>query len=1019
MKKILSKLLISLMIVILISNYAISPVRAADDQFITDCINVLEDILGTIAGLLTYPERLVVIWAGDILQSITAAVAYIDGADPSVADKSVITPFEILFNKVTIVNVNVFDKKLTGDGAISGAFRKGIATWFYAFRNIAVVILFVVLLYVGIRMAISTVASERARYQKMITDWVVSLALIFLMQYIAIFTLTVNDALVQGIQGVSTINLSNAVEKLKLYSYNPLGGIKSIGAAFVYALLMWQTMSLFFTYFKRMLKICFLIVISPLVTLTYSIDKMGDGKAQAFNTWLKELIFGILIQPFHCAIYMAFVSMSLKMVTPRLTNLNNFNTGLAACLVAILGIQFIKPAEQIVRKIFAFKDDSSMTSLAAGAAMAAFAFQSSGKIAKTGVKGIKFAKQLPQNIKNAKKALSTEGGAFLAAMSAGSSGTGGTTEGSEESAPDPDKSQSEFKESGGAKEVPKTFSERFAAEKKKREMEYDKKVADRLKEKELGKDGDSHEDADERYKDEIDKETEAIVNASGGAIDHDTAHQAARRKVFEKYAKDRRVVRSAIAKNETLRNVRQTAERISGLETFKLGKDLAKDKIASGIGLFSAAGALSNGQNIVTAGLTGMAAAEATGIMFTELQKDSVAESSKEKDLIDAFQKRDDYKGNEQAINLDTVEDNRYDTGKSECKNALEELSKKLDDLLKRAGVEDAGTRQKILNKVSNQDALSSPSSAFKTVPADVRRMFASATKDTIGSKPDDERQAIEREFSGLCTNLKQQYAGMALHEMVSGENGRTIREIQKSALAGDNTLGASLERIYQSYKKEQAFAAAIQHIDEDGMKGRIMDAKEGVKRTDTSTTPPPSGDAEDVEVVDEREAEGRSDVAITDLATAMKDTIEPHRMRGEVAEMNAPAAEIDHQKSLLTESGQGYVGDGFEDIISNLQERQQEIYAKNAEVLASYFRLKSDEVKKYDEEAFRYAQSHIDATIDRLNILIQQRQKEMSAEGASEATVARAKDDIDALETRLKWAEQFKNGQFTKGRKK
>ena len=50
-----------------------------------------------------------------------------------------------------------------------------------------------------------------------------------------------------------------------------------------------------------------LVVVSPLITCTYSLDKAGDGKAQALGAWLKEFIYTILIQPFHCIIYMCFI----------------------------------------------------------------------------------------------------------------------------------------------------------------------------------------------------------------------------------------------------------------------------------------------------------------------------------------------------------------------------------------------------------------------------------------------------------------------------------------------------------------------------------------------------------------------------------------------------------------------------------------------------------------------------------------------------------------------------------------
>ena len=42
-------------------------------------------------------------------------------------------------------------------------------------------------LYVGIRMAISSVAEEKAKYKKMLVDWVVSLGLLFVLHYIMVF----------------------------------------------------------------------------------------------------------------------------------------------------------------------------------------------------------------------------------------------------------------------------------------------------------------------------------------------------------------------------------------------------------------------------------------------------------------------------------------------------------------------------------------------------------------------------------------------------------------------------------------------------------------------------------------------------------------------------------------------------------------------------------------------------------------------------------------------------------------
>ena len=110
-----------------------------------------------------------------------------------------------------------------------------------------------------------------------------------------------------------------------------------------------------------MLTIGFLIVISPLITITYSIDKMGDGKSQALNAWLKEFVFNVLIQPFHCIIYLIFASTAINLLTEQQT--------LAAAVLSICMILFIFKGEKIVREIFNFRASSLGEAIGGAAAI--------------------------------------------------------------------------------------------------------------------------------------------------------------------------------------------------------------------------------------------------------------------------------------------------------------------------------------------------------------------------------------------------------------------------------------------------------------------------------------------------------------------------------------------------------------------------------------------------------------------------------------------------------------------------
>lgn len=109
-------------------------------------------------------------------------------------------------------------------------------------------------------------------------------------------------------------------------------------------------------YLKRTITLMFLTVIAPLVAMTYPIDKIKDGKSQAFDAWLKEYVFTALLQPFHLIVYAVLVGSSIDIVK---TN----------PLFAILAIAFIGPAEKMLRKFFGFDKAPGASALSQAGAM--------------------------------------------------------------------------------------------------------------------------------------------------------------------------------------------------------------------------------------------------------------------------------------------------------------------------------------------------------------------------------------------------------------------------------------------------------------------------------------------------------------------------------------------------------------------------------------------------------------------------------------------------------------------------
>lgn len=340
-----------------------------------DAGNIFKKALDGLFGILLYPIRLIILALGGIFNIIIRGIASIGGEG---GEGLLISLKDIIFTttatkggqgdtNVPIVAIDFFNIDNNVSSEVE-QIRQGIANWFYVFRNLSIVISLCVLIYTGIRMAISSIAEDKAKYKTMITNWLVQMVLIFFMQYIIFFTIGLNISLVDalnpssnaGEQGDISVDYMDSLYETALKSVYLTEGL---GAAIVYCVLLGMTFIFLIMYIKRMITIGFLIIISPLVTITYSIDKMGDSKSQALNTWLKEFVYNVLIQPFHCIIYLVFASIAMSLLT--VGNAGNFG----APVFAILCIMFMNKAEDILRKIFAFENAKSLGSGLASAAM--------------------------------------------------------------------------------------------------------------------------------------------------------------------------------------------------------------------------------------------------------------------------------------------------------------------------------------------------------------------------------------------------------------------------------------------------------------------------------------------------------------------------------------------------------------------------------------------------------------------------------------------------------------------------
>lgn len=382
-----------------------------------------------------------------VLQTISSFSAEMLSGDELQLPLIQMSPYEIFSNKGDIFSVNIFKRESDQEASektIISTLKNIVRDWYKTLRLIAIVGMMSVLVYIGIRILISSTADSKAKYKQMLWDWLMATCLIFVMHYIMVFSNMVVDSITEIVDSVSVetkvgekevtkteqgvegflfgtktgedgqtpeidsdsqkligkayktmiTNGNDTTKNYESYFWSDLNGTPAkdedsakvlfwpagnfmsqariyaqkanvegksedysyIGFGLIYVVLTIYTVTFIFVYIRRLIYMIFLTLIAPLVALTYPIDKVKDGQAQAFNFWFKEYTYNLLMQPLHLLLYMILIGSAMKFAA------NN-------SLYVIVALGFMVPAEKLLKEMFGFKGTTpgSMPGLAAGA----------------------------------------------------------------------------------------------------------------------------------------------------------------------------------------------------------------------------------------------------------------------------------------------------------------------------------------------------------------------------------------------------------------------------------------------------------------------------------------------------------------------------------------------------------------------------------------------------------------------------------------------------------------------------
>ena len=221
--------------------------------------------------------------------------------------KKLITIDTMLFNEEPLVDMNFFNDaedvkeiKEKNPKAFIIQIREGIKTWYYVLRNIAIMVMVIVLMYVAIRMLLNMYtesAENKARYKEMMIAWIKALSTLIIMHIIIYTIIAFNTDIIETIKDVAHIDDPTLDIRLSI----------SFPATILYVMVTFLTIQYFFVYLKRFILVLILIISGPFIIVKTAYESTGKSVSKTYSKWLYDLIINVMEQSIHALFYALFV----------------------------------------------------------------------------------------------------------------------------------------------------------------------------------------------------------------------------------------------------------------------------------------------------------------------------------------------------------------------------------------------------------------------------------------------------------------------------------------------------------------------------------------------------------------------------------------------------------------------------------------------------------------------------------------------------------------------------------------
>lgn len=322
-------------------------------------INVTQSVVGAVLGILISPVVLITETVSGLLNVISVECGYYHTDSDFGADKDkTIKVSSIIFGEFLLfdagitkttsnLNSTIIPSKL---GEVFDSIKETGVAIFEIIRAIAIGIFLVLILVTAIRLSVSDVAEDRAKLKGLIGDWFIGLIFTLCVKYLILLCGILIDSVMESIWLLRLTLEEGNFRSFEFSIYENIfqvliesGGMQFFAYSILYILLSLITFKFFFKYVYRVFKVLFLVIISPIVGVIYTLQRAGEKGENAIANWFSTYLITLSIQPIHAIIYLIFM----------------FSASEIAINAPFLGIAFLwmlERSEKVIQAIFRLND---------------------------------------------------------------------------------------------------------------------------------------------------------------------------------------------------------------------------------------------------------------------------------------------------------------------------------------------------------------------------------------------------------------------------------------------------------------------------------------------------------------------------------------------------------------------------------------------------------------------------------------------------------------------------------------